>query len=224
MTQQIISTKKNGFVHSGVSNCQDENYCPIYAYRNLTVTTLDEAIKNVVFYVPGVKVFVEKAKKDCYQTNTQLTLDESAAIYLYTMPTSFHSKLNDTLRAGDRQQLEPWLAFLKLFIVALGKLPSLATIVWRGVSSDISSDFIDNPVQTWWTVNSCSRNLKVVESFLDELGTVFCIETMYGKDIANYSAFPEEEEILLMPSTRVRLMGQPLEVMNKPYIISLKEW
>ena len=216
--------KKNGFVHSGVSKCQDENYCPIYAYRNLTVTTLDEAIKNVVLYVPGVEAYVDTARKKCYKINTQLTLDESAAIYLYTMPTPFHSKLNDTLRAEDRHQLEPWLAFLKLFITALGKLPSLAITVWRGVSSNISSDFIDNPVQTWWTVNSCSRNPKVVEFYLGGLGTVFGIETMYGKDIAKYSAYPDEEEIVLMPGTRVRLMGQPLEVMDKPYIISLKEW
>ncbi len=99
--------EKNGFVHSGVSNCQDENYCPIYAYRSLTVTTLDEAVKNVVLYVPGVEAYVDTARKKCHKTNTQLTLDESAAIYLYTMPTPFHSELNDRLRAGDRHQLEP---------------------------------------------------------------------------------------------------------------------
>ncbi len=73
-------------------------------------------------------------------------------------------------------------------------------------------------------MNSCSRNLKVVESFLGELGTVFCIRAMYGKDIAKYSACPDEQEVVLMPGTRVRPMGQPLEAMNKPYIIPLEEW
>jgi hypothetical protein len=219
-----MTAKKNGFVHNGVSKCQVENYCPIYAYRNLTVTTLDEAIKDIVLYVPGVEGYVDKARKKCYKINSQLTLDESAAIYLYTMQTLFHSKLNNTLRFEDRHQLEPWLAFLKLFITALGKLPSLAITVWRGTSSNICSNFVDNPVETWWTVNSCSRNPRVVEFYLGGLGTVFGIETMYGKDIAKYSAYLDEEEIILMPGTRVRLMGQPFEVMDKPYIVSLKEW
>jgi hypothetical protein len=107
----------------------------------------------------------------------------------------------------------------------LGKLPSLAAIVWRGVASDISSNFVHNPLQTWWTVNSCSRNPRVIEFYLAETeGTVFGIEVIHGKDISKYSACPDEQEIILMPGTRIRVIDLPLKMRNKPYIISLKEW
>jgi hypothetical protein len=224
MAQQTMSMKKNGFVLSSVSKSKDSNYSPIHGYQDLTVTTLEEAVKDVAPYVPGVEAYTSQAKQNCYQENTDLTLDESAAIYLYTMPTLFHSNLNDRLRAGNRNEMEPWFAFLKLVITALGKLPSLATIVWRGVATNISSNFVDNLLQTWWTVNSCSTNPRVVEFYLGGTGTVFGIEVIHGKDISKYSACPDEQEVVLMPGTRVRVMGQPLEVKDKPYIISLKEW
>jgi hypothetical protein len=223
--KQMISMKKNGFVYNGVSKPKEIKYSPIYGYQDLTVSTLDEAVQQVVLFVPGIEAYADQARRYCHKENPELTLDESAAIYLYTMPTtSFHSKLNDRLRAENRNELEPWLAFLKLFISALRKLPSTAIIVWRGVASDICSNFVANDVQTWWTVNSCSMNPRVVEFYLGGMGTVFGIQAIHGKDISKYSACPHEEEVVLMPGTRVRVMGQPFEVKDKPYVISLKEW
>jgi hypothetical protein len=113
---------------------------------------------------------------------------------------------------------------LKLFITALGQLPSLSTTVWRGVSSDVQFNFVDNPVQIWWTVNSCSKDLKVIEFYLGGMGTVFAIEAVHAKDIAKYSEFPDEQEVVLMPGTRLHLKCDPLEIKDRPYIVSLKEW
>jgi hypothetical protein len=216
----MVSTKKNGFILS--SKTTDENHSPIFGYQDLSVTTLEEAVKSIVVYVPGLDVYADNAKKSC-RKNTELTPDESAAIYLYTMQTPFHSKLNDRLRAENRDKLIPWFAFLKLFINALGKLPSLATTVWRGVVSDIHFDFASDPVQTWWTVNSCSKDLKVIEFYLDGKGTVFAIEAIHGKDIAKYSAIPGDQEVVLMPGTHLHLKCDPLEIQNGPSIVSFKE-
>src|ERR1700722_7931626 len=110
----MTSTNKNGFVHRGVSKLQDENRSPIYGYQDLTITSLDDAVKGV--NVLNVQTYVGLAKNKCYTGNTEITPDESAAIYLYTMPTPFHSKLNDQLRAENRDELIPWFPFLKLFI------------------------------------------------------------------------------------------------------------
>ncbi|UJR19291.1 hypothetical protein I4U23_022420 [Adineta vaga] len=49
-----------------------------------------------------------------WRTST-LTWDQSAAIYLYSMP--------------DRNALKTWLLYLKLFITAFEKLPSCQTTV-----------------------------------------------------------------------------------------------
>ena len=152
-------------------------------------------------------------------------MDESAAIYLYTMQTPVHNKLNKALRTENPSEINKWLPYLKLLITALNKLPSLPkTTVWRGVEGDISFNFEDNPVQRWWSVNSCSKSLNVIGRYLNESGTFFAIETVYGKDISQYSAMRDEEEVILMPGTRVRLQCSPLEIQGKPYTVSLKEW
>lgn len=58
-----------------------------------------------------------------------LTLDECAAIHLYTMEwtdepqNSFYIKLNHILRTGDENTLKPWLNYLHLLTNALLKLP-----------------------------------------------------------------------------------------------------
>ncbi len=219
-----MPTKKSGFVHSGISNQKDENYSPIYGYQDLPLLSLKEAVQNVAIYDSRFDDYAKKAIRSCNKDTTNLTLNESAAIYLYTMQTAFNSKLNDVLRVGNRGELKQWFAYLKLLINALGKLPSMETIVWRGVASDISQNFFKFYEETWWTVNSCSKNLKVVEFYLGGMGTIFGIETIHGKDISEYSAFPDEQEVILMPGTHVRVKCQPLEVRDRPYVISLEEW
>src|SRR5579862_4774847 len=111
------------------------------------------------------------------------------------MPTPFFALLNESLRAEDRHALKPWFSFLKLFMSALEKLPSLRVTVWRGISSNISSSFGENTVLTWWTVNSCSKALNVVQLFLGDVGTLLAIEAYNAKDISEFSIFREEQEV-----------------------------
>ena len=198
------------FVNSALSELQEANRSPIYGYQHLPVLTLEEAIEKIIPLVPGVVDYVSTAKKKCNRNSTLLTWDESAAIYLYSMPIPFFSCLNEALRAENRHALKPWFAFLKLFITALEKLPSTKETVWRGVSGDVGSIFDDGDVHIWWSVNSCSMDLNVVEQYLGETGTVFAIDAIHGKDISAFSAFPEEQEIVLMPGTRVRAKCQSL--------------
>ncbi len=139
------------------------------------------------------------------------------------MQTPFFSSLNNTLRAKNRHALKPWLAFLKLFITALEKLPSTKDIVWRGVNDDVSSMFVDNAVQTWWSVNSCSMALNVVEFYLGEKGTVLAIEAIHAKDICAFSAMPDEKEFVLMPGTCVRVKSPSLNFIDRFFLVHLKE-
>ncbi len=139
------------------------------------------------------------------------------------MPTSFFSRLNEALRAENRHALKLWFAFLKLFINALKKLPSTKKTVWRGIEGDVGSIFADGDVHIWWSVNSCSMDLKVVEKYLGKTGTVFAIDTINGKNISAFSTFPEEQEIVLMPGTYVSAQCLPLNFESRFFLIHLTE-
>jgi hypothetical protein len=46
---------------------------------------------------------------------------------------SLYATLNRALRGVNHQELKPWFRYLKLFLTALFKLPSIEGVVWRGV-------------------------------------------------------------------------------------------
>jgi hypothetical protein len=211
------------FVNNDLSELQDANCSPIDGYQHLPVLTIEEATESIIPLVPGVVEYVSQAKKKCNRNSTLLTRDESAAIYFYSMSIPFFRRLNEELRAKDRHALKPWFAFLKLFITALEKLPSIKGTVWRGVPGDARSVFVDNYVQTWWSVNSCSLALDVVQVYLGETGTVFSIDVSHAKDISAFSAFPEEQEVVLIPGTCVRAQSQSLNLIDRFFVVHLKE-
>ena len=215
--------KSNRFVNSVVAELQEANRSPIYGYQHLPVLTLEKAAERIVPFIPGLADYVAQAKENCNRNSTFLTWDESAAIYLYSMPIPFFSRLNDTLRAEKRRLLKPWFAFLKLFMTALEKLPSLEITVWRGVADDVGSIFVYNDVQTWWSVNSCSRALNVVQIYLGATGPVFAINAIQGKDVSAYSVFQEEQEVILMPGTLLCVKSNSLNFENRLFIVHLEE-
>ena len=219
----MASVTKNRFVNSVVSELQEANHSPIYGYQHLPVMKLEKAVESIVPIVPGLECYVAEAKEQCYRMSTDLTRDESAAIYLYTMPIPFFPKLNEDLRAKNRDALKPWFAYLRLLISALEKLPSAVMTIWRGVGDNVSTTFVNNGEEIWWSINSCSKNLKVVGQYIQGTGTVFAINTLHGKDISAYSAFEVEEEVALMPGTRLRISYSPFDFEGRLFIVHLKE-
>jgi hypothetical protein len=213
----------NRFVNGGLSELQDANRSPIYGYQHLPIVSLDQAVEKIIPIVPEVEHYVSLAKRDCNRNSSILTWDESAAIYLYSMPMTFFSRLNEFLRAKNRDVLKPWFAFLKLFLTALEKLPSYELITWRGVAGNVGSAFVDNDTQIWWSINSCSKAINVVEMYLGDTGTVFAINATNGKDITAFSAFQEEQEVILMPGSRLHVKYGSLNFKNSLFIVHLEE-
>lgn len=223
MLKATISSLSGEFRDRLISDPKETNGNPIEGYQDVPILTLDEAVERIIPILPQVVDFVLQAKHSCKQNSIYLTLNESAAIYLYTMPTKFYEILNDALRIKNRHKLKPWFSFLKLFITALKKLPSVSGTFWRGVSCDIVSEYIDDSVQIWWSVNSCSTKLNVVEIFLDKKGTLFNIQAMEAKNISEYSAFQLEEEIVLMPGIHLRVKSKMVYFENALSIVHLEE-
>ena len=174
---------------------------PIFGYWSQPLMPLEPALKSVSMHIDRLPQYIEVAKRNChYPSDLGLTLDESAAVYLYTMEwgkDSFYRALNQALRCEDRNTLQPWFPYLKLFDTALQKLPSLKGNIWRGVSTNISKNFKKNQEFTWWSVSSCSSEINVIKSFLGNDSTLFMIEAVNGKSVAGYTSFPQENEVLL---------------------------
>jgi hypothetical protein len=110
-----------------------------------------------------------------------------------------------------------------LFITALLELPSTKKTIWRGVSGNVSTVFDDGDVLIWWSVNSCSPDISVVKQYLDNSSTLFAIDVNHGKNISKYSTFQTEQEIVLMPGTRVRAKAHSLNFEGLFFLVHLEE-
>jgi len=138
-----------------------------------------------------------------------LSVDEIAAINLYTREweSPIYKLLNVDLRKQDRTVLKKWFPYLRLLLSGLLKLPELTEILWRGFSSDKDQESIYKQGRKiyWWGFSSCSLTANTVKTFLTSNGSpyrnLFSIKCISGINIKNYSAIPDEDEILLLPGS-----------------------
>ncbi|CAF1129906.1 unnamed protein product [Adineta steineri] len=201
-----------------------------FGYLTWKLLSLEEAMNELQLFLKETNRFVEKAKKHCTHPNDHnLTKDESAAIYIYTMEMSGDSCvyriLNQTLRLEDRTKVRPWFGYLKLLDSATSKLPKFKGTVWRGIDKDVTMNFKEGQRITWWSISSCSTSISVISSFISESssGTLFNIECLNGKSIASYTNYPNENEVILMPGTMFEVVSNPLNHKGGLNIIHLKE-
>merc|ERR1719237_194774 len=132
------------------------------------------------------------------------TVDEAAAIQLYTQVCCLYPMLNSALRDHARpENLEAFLPYLKLLLKGLNKLPLIRKQVYRGVAVDLHEEYDQLQGRTfrWWAFSSTSQCESISKTFLGQTGesTLFKIDGI-GVDIAAFSAHPESE-VLLLPGT-----------------------
>ncbi|CAF1426127.1 unnamed protein product [Didymodactylos carnosus] len=192
---------------------------PIKGYENEPLVSLEKAIEPIAhLFNSEIWDNVETAKEKCRQPADNLTQDESASIYLYTMEfdgSSLYLLLNQTLRSKDTVRLKPWFLFLKLFLTALYKLPSKVLTVWRGIRNvgvDVVDTYHSGIKFVEWAVTSCTKKMEVLENeqFLGNSGMriLFSIQCINGKSVSSHSQFQStEEEIILMPGSFLKVTG-----------------
>ena len=200
---------------------------PIYGYWEYELVSLDRALAPVENCFSQLRRYAKIAIENCrFPSKHELTRDESAAVYLYTMEwgeKSFYRVLNEALRSENRNALKQWFPFLKLFDTALGKLPNVKENLWRGVPGDISKSFKRDQELTWWSVSSCSSSVDVIKDFIGSKSTLFMIEAVNGKSISGYTNFPKENEVLLGPGTRLRVKANALDNVGGLRVVHLIE-
>ena len=206
---------------------------PLRGFEDMPLVTLDEAIKPLIPHVREIQHMVYIVRRNNRELKDVLTMEESASIMLYSLEwspseSSLYCILNSMLRSTARQaQLPPWLLYLRLFITALSKLPSIpAQHVFRGVKADLRSQYAKGSTCVWWGFSSCTLSADVLENdqFFGKTGarTLFSITCDSGKSIINHSCFVGEEEVLLLPGREFKVVGC-LDMGNQLHMIQLKE-
>lgn len=135
-----------------------------------------------------------------------LSEDEASSIFVYT-GNALYSSLNKSLRDAARVSIQKYFAYLRLFLAAHDKLPDRPAIVYRGISKDLSSIYKEGADIAWYSVSSCSSNKNVAVAFAGGRGTLFCIETQTAKDIKMFSYYQSEDELVLAPGTKLKVVS-----------------
>lgn len=206
--------------------------CPIIGYCQEPLLPLAAACAPLVDIVEDIFRYVSIALEHTPDKPADgLTRSESASIRLYTMEwreaRSLYSNLNHALRRAGHEDLHPWYKYLKLFLTALAKMPCVPPqVVWRGVRKNISAEFLHGSEVTWWEFSSCTIALSVLENslYLGNVGerTLFSIEIINGRNIRPHSQFENEDEILMLPGTCMKVQAK-LNPAPDLHIIHLKQ-
>ena len=202
-----------------VSMDTDADLGPIIGYAKEPLLPLAKACAPLNSMIYNLWFYVQLAFDGTpEQPADGLTIDESAAIRLYTIEwprphRSLYSMLNQTLKSANREHLRPYFKYLKLFMTALVKLQCVPQqTVWRGVTKDLSANFPPGTLVTWWAFSSCTITMNVLNNnmYLGNTGsrTLFSIETINGRTIRAHSHYEGEDEILLLPGTQMIVQSQ----------------
>lgn len=180
-------------------------------YLRYKLPTLEQAVASIIPRNNHLNQLIEIAKAKChFPSKHNLTLDESAAIYLYTMEwndTSLYDVIEKDLCSTDRSTSQSWFLYLKLFNTAVKKLPDCRMNVWRGINEDLCKKLKKDDQFIWRCFTSCSSDDGFIQECLDINFTLCMIETIHAKDISIYSSCPNQHEIILCPDTRLQVLS-----------------
>lgn len=202
---------KPRFGHIGISSQNTAKL--IEGYEKEPVVSLEEALEPFHGQIDQLPERIKEAKTKCYYPSKhQLTRDESAAIYIYSMnwrETNVHDKLQAALKSGNQAEAKRWFKFLKLYKSALDKLPEAKETVWQGTAYDEQKKKLltsgDQPL--YIGLGSCSPSDKALKKQLERDGIGRKLLVGYGpfvkaKDVTSYTA-GDQEEYAIFPGSKV---------------------
>ncbi|CAF3380680.1 unnamed protein product [Rotaria sp. Silwood2] len=220
-----LVTSSTGFRFDDNASEPPKMLLAIKGYEQQPLVSLERAIEPLVSLVSDIhrqaRDVKEKAK--CSLSTDGLSVEESAAIRLYTIDWSKKEKcLNVVLTShlcsdqDDRnKKLEAFFLYLKLFITGLSRMPSMRGTVYYSVNMDLSVQFANKKNIMCWSFLLCttSVNTPKFEAFLKTKGprTMFIIDSISGKNIHEHSDNPIENEIILLPATKYEVVDHTEE-------------
>ena len=188
--------------------------------------SLEQALEPIIPRIDRLNEFIPIAKGRChFPSEHNLTHDESAAIFLYTMEWDeniFYQTIQRDLRSNDASTAQSWWSYLTLFDTAVQKLPNRRLNVWRGVNEDVCKKLKKGDELIWPDITSCSSSENVIKDCLKLNCSLCSIEVLNGKDISIYSHSPNQNEIILCSNTRLQVVGDTQDQTSSP-VLRLRE-
>jgi hypothetical protein len=200
----------------GVGDEQLEELPRISGVMALPPATLADATAPLVALFPALGFYAKKSHEFAEKMRREapaLSVHEIGALFLYTTESVLYRQLNAVLRDPDRTRATPWLSYLRLFLSAVSKLGMRTESLWRGVAKDLRGEYPMGRVVTWWGVSSCTPSLQVARGFLGAKGRrmLFEVAPRSAVSIKSFSAFTGEDEYVLAPGARLKVVGVTAE-------------
>eukprot|EP00633_Aureoumbra_lagunensis_P001412 CAMPEP_0197295988 /NCGR_PEP_ID=MMETSP0890-20130614/37207_1 /TAXON_ID=44058 ORGANISM="Aureoumbra lagunensis, Strain CCMP1510" /NCGR_SAMPLE_ID=MMETSP0890 /ASSEMBLY_ACC=CAM_ASM_000533 /LENGTH=519 /DNA_ID=CAMNT_0042772287 /DNA_START=13 /DNA_END=1572 /DNA_ORIENTATION=- len=203
----------------------DLELAPISGIMKLQPVPLTEACDGL-----GLKSPANYALQKATDINAPpLTLDQKAAIFLYT-GNSLYRRLNDALRSPDRSRVNAYFLYLRQFISAYDALSTSAIssrpLLYRGIRKNLTVHYTCGKIVVWWAVSSCTPNRDVATNFAGGKfggGTIFHIQSSTAISVRHISAYQAEDEFILAPGTSLQVLSVTKGTQKHCAIILLKE-
>ncbi|CAF3916269.1 unnamed protein product, partial [Rotaria sp. Silwood1] len=146
MASRDINEPQHALRFLDVHEESEEMFLPIQDFETTPLVSLNDAVVPIQTIIPDVKHMIKTVKANSGESEDGLTRDESNSIRLYSLEWQPREKslfyiLNQALRADNRQQLKPWLLFLRLILTALAHLPSTSLTVYRGINMNLTAKY-----------------------------------------------------------------------------------
>ena len=184
----------------------------IDGYQNEPIVSLEDSLKPLDGKIDQLPAQIKEAKTKChYPSEHNLTRDESAALYLYSIrgdQSSVHSQLQRAWQSGDRVQMKTWLKYLKLMKSGSDKLPNAKTDAWQGMPYDEEWDkTLQSDSATLYTgMSLCPASSNDAKDELNvKPGTktiLVACESVQAKDTSGYTA-DNERQLLVWPGVHL---------------------
>jgi len=133
----------------------------------------------------------------CVSTFASYTLDNGEQ--------SFFRVLNAALRSDDTATARPFLLYTRLLNAALDLMPHVTDTFYRGVGLPLGTHYEKGTIKTELQFNSTTTDVSVISGFTSGCDTTMF--TMKGSfpDIAAFSAYAHEQEVLVPAGTRFKV-------------------
>jgi len=199
--------------------------------EDISLQSFEDTMKPLQSKVEHIQDFAKSslAFANSISNEHNFSIDVIAAINIYTREwkpreKSLYYQLNTALRSEERFACEAFLPYIKLLIHGLKQLPPFKGTIWRGVNGDVRERFVNQEV-VFAAFTSCSVGLSSAGgNFFGKQGlrTLLNIKSHQGRNIAAYSSFKKESEILLLPNSRFKVIDV-LQVSEGLFIVQLKQ-
>jgi len=108
---------------------------------------------------------------------------------------------------ANRKPPREYLDYIYYLLEAASKLPDYTGKVYRAMDTAVRAETYQNTKVRWVAFSSTSKRIGQAEIFLKKAGTMMEVNVIEGKDIRDYSAYPAEEEVLLLPNVSFNIIS-----------------